>query len=51
MTIALYVIEIVTYTTFGSGEQQPWNNVELKKEDDSIDTEPLNNEQRAKANV
>lgn len=28
MTIALYVIEIVAYTGFGSGEEQPWNKIE-----------------------
>lgn len=25
MTIALYVIEIIAYTIFGSGEEQQWN--------------------------
>lgn len=28
MTIALYVIEIVAYTFFGSGEEQQWNKIE-----------------------
>lgn len=51
VTIALYCIEIVVYTLFGSGEQQPWNNVEEKKEDNSTETKPLNNEEREKANI
>ncbi len=28
MTIALYAIEILVYTTFGSGEEQSWNKIE-----------------------
>ncbi|KAJ8714908.1 hypothetical protein PYW08_004889 [Mythimna loreyi] len=31
-TIGLYVIELVTYTIFGSGEEQPWNKVETEEE-------------------
>lgn len=27
VTIALYVIEIIAYTIFGSGEEQPWNRI------------------------
>ncbi|XP_052743563.1 sialin [Bicyclus anynana] len=33
VTIGLYLIEIVVYTLFGSGEQQPWNQVQQTKED------------------
>ncbi|KAG6464276.1 hypothetical protein O3G_MSEX014403 [Manduca sexta] len=42
VTIGLYIIEIVVYTLFGSGEEQPWNRVPERKED--IETKPLNNE-------
>jgi Na+-transporting methylmalonyl-CoA/oxaloacetate decarboxylase gamma subunit len=28
VTIVLYVIEIIAYLTLGSGEVQPWNNLE-----------------------
>lgn len=27
VTIGLYIIEIIVYTLFGSGEEQPWNKV------------------------
>lgn len=50
VTIALFVIEIMIYTLIGSGEQQPWNNVEEKKEDNSTETNPLNNEEKDDAN-
>ena len=31
MTIVLYVIEIVMYTLFGSGEEQPWNRSQARE--------------------
>ncbi|KOB65741.1 Sialin [Operophtera brumata] len=34
------LFEIIVYSLFGSGEEQPWNRVEEKRE--SIETEPLN---------
>ncbi|XP_047031795.1 sialin [Helicoverpa zea] len=40
-TIGLYVIELVMYTIFGSGEEQPWNKVETE---DKKESKPLNNE-------
>ncbi|KAL4710925.1 hypothetical protein ACJJTC_002555 [Scirpophaga incertulas] len=40
VTIALYVIEILAYTLFGSGDEQPWNKVPDKS--DSVETKPLN---------
>ncbi|KAJ0174786.1 hypothetical protein K1T71_009894 [Dendrolimus kikuchii] len=40
VTIALYVVEIIVYTIFGSGEEQPWNKVEEHR--DNIETKPLN---------
>ncbi|XP_050665773.1 sialin [Leptidea sinapis] len=43
VTVGLYIIEIVVYTIFGSGEQQPWNNLPEEKTDNSED-KPLNNE-------
>ncbi|XP_041982184.1 sialin isoform X2 [Aricia agestis] len=33
VTIGLYIIEIVVYTLYGSGEQQPWNNVTEEGQD------------------
>lgn len=33
VTIALYVIEILVYTSCGSGDEQPWNKVEEISED------------------
>ncbi|KAH9642167.1 hypothetical protein HF086_006576 [Spodoptera exigua] len=38
-TIGLYAIELVTYTIFGSGEEQPWNKVETETEE--RETKPL----------
>ncbi|CAH0720449.1 unnamed protein product, partial [Brenthis ino] len=38
VTIALYVIEIIVYMIFGSGEQQPWNDVQ---ENDQPEEKPL----------
>ncbi|KAJ2945477.1 hypothetical protein O0L34_g289 [Tuta absoluta] len=40
VTIGLYAIEIVVYTLFGSGEQQSWNNVPQKQNNEN---KPLNN--------
>lgn len=31
MTIALYIIEIIMYTLFGSGEEQPWNKSQARE--------------------
>ncbi|CAG9788581.1 unnamed protein product [Diatraea saccharalis] len=45
VTIALYVIEILAYTIFGSGEEQPWNRVPDNTE--IIETKPLNKEEKA----
>ncbi|KAJ8916857.1 hypothetical protein NQ315_005864 [Exocentrus adspersus] len=36
-TVALYVIEIVVYMMFGSGEEQPWNKIEVEPDE----TQPL----------
>ncbi|CAH2233463.1 jg7902 [Pararge aegeria aegeria] len=43
VTIGLYVIEIVVYTIFGSGEQQPWNNVP-QHDGENHEEKPLKNE-------
>lgn len=52
VTIGLYVVEILAYTIFGSGEQQPWNNVEEKKEEENIfETKLLNNDEKKRDNV
>lgn len=32
MTIILYIIEILVYTIFGSGDEQPWNQIEADEE-------------------
>ncbi|CAG4951531.1 unnamed protein product [Colias eurytheme] len=39
VTIILYIIEITVYTIFGSGEQQPWNN--LPEDKDTHEQKPL----------
>lgn len=31
VTIGLYVIEIIAYTLFGSGEEQPWNKSQARE--------------------
>lgn len=31
VTIVLYVIEIIAYTLFGSGEEQPWNRSQARE--------------------
>ncbi|XP_035444441.2 sialin [Spodoptera frugiperda] len=38
-TIGLYAVELVTYTVFGSGEEQPWNKVETGAQE--TETKPL----------
>lgn len=43
VTIGLYIIEILAYTLFGSGEEQPWNRVPEQERND-IETKPLNKE-------
>lgn len=43
VTIGLYIIEIVVYTLFGSGEEQPWNRVNKNKEEEG---RPLNDVQK-----
>ncbi|XP_038222637.1 sialin [Zerene cesonia] len=40
VTIVLYIIEIIVYTIFGSGEQQPWNNLPEDK-DTTHEQKPL----------
>ncbi|XP_072944996.1 sialin [Epargyreus clarus] len=43
VTIGLYIIEILAYTIFGSGEEQPWNNLP-EEETVSAEEKPLNND-------
>lgn len=31
VTIGLYIIEIIAYTLFGSGEEQPWNKSQARE--------------------
>lgn len=31
VTIGLYIIEIVAYTLFGSGDEQPWNKSQARE--------------------
>lgn len=31
VTIALYIIEIIVYTLFGSGDEQPWNKSQARE--------------------
>lgn len=42
VTIGLYVLEIVAYTLFGSGEEQSWNKPEEPKDEETMETKPLN---------
>ncbi|KAM3965643.1 major facilitator superfamily transporter 3 [Aphomia sociella] len=39
VTIGLYIVEIVTYTIWGSGEEQPWN--KITEESDNVESKPL----------
>lgn len=42
VTVALYVVEMVVYTIFGSGEEQPWNRVKSSDEENASEqTLPL----------
>ncbi|KAI4477723.1 hypothetical protein M0804_012551 [Polistes exclamans] len=41
VTVALYIIEILVYSTFGSGEEQPWNKVNSSLEEINDQTLPL----------
>ncbi|KPJ15577.1 Sialin [Papilio machaon] len=43
VTIGLYIIEIIVYTLFGSGEQQPWNNPPENHDEEGA-KRPLNTE-------
>lgn len=47
VTIALFTIEFLVYTIFGSGEEQPWNKAAVKSNDPekpavSDESTPLN---------
>ncbi|KAL0821560.1 hypothetical protein ABMA28_005012 [Loxostege sticticalis] len=46
VTIGLYIIEIIVYTLFGSGEEQPWNKVPESKNDIDQEAKPLNNDEK-----
>lgn len=39
VTVALYVIEIIAYTLFGSGDEQPWNRKKINNKDTHEDEE------------
>ncbi|XP_012535774.1 putative inorganic phosphate cotransporter isoform X1 [Monomorium pharaonis] len=41
VTIILYIIEILVYTIFGSGNEQPWNQIEAPDEEANDQTLPL----------
>ncbi|XP_043521966.1 putative inorganic phosphate cotransporter [Frieseomelitta varia] len=40
-TVTLYIIEILVYTIFGSGEEQPWNKTKPNDDEASDQTLPL----------
>lgn len=40
-TVTLYIIEILVYMIFGSGEEQPWNKAKTVDEESSDQTLPL----------
>ena len=42
MTVALYIVEMLIYTMFGTGEEQPWNKV---KTSHKADRDPEKTEQ------
>ncbi|CAK1555914.1 unnamed protein product [Leptosia nina] len=46
VTIALYIIEIIVYSIFGSGEQQSWNSEPDHKIETSPEEKPLKEEER-----
>ncbi|XP_023245429.1 sialin isoform X2 [Copidosoma floridanum] len=41
MTVTLYVVEMLIYTMFGTGEEQPWNKVKSKDPERTEQTVPL----------
>ncbi|XP_015178137.1 PREDICTED: putative inorganic phosphate cotransporter isoform X1 [Polistes dominula] len=41
VTVALYIIEILVYSTLGSGEEQPWNKVKSSSSDEEINDQTL----------
>lgn len=41
VTIILYIIEMVVYTIFGSGDEQPWNKIRISDEEANDQTLPL----------
>lgn len=47
-TVALYIVEILVYTTFGSGEEQPWNKAKPFDEETSDQILPLKKDTRKK---
>ncbi|XP_017886979.1 putative inorganic phosphate cotransporter [Ceratina calcarata] len=44
VTVALYIVEMVVYTIFGSGKEQPWNKPKTHDEEASDQTLPLRND-------
>ncbi|XP_012287934.1 putative inorganic phosphate cotransporter [Orussus abietinus] len=44
VTVGLYLVEILVYTVLGTGEEQPWNNVESSDEESPEQALPLKNE-------
>lgn len=46
VTIILYVIEILVYTIFGSGNEQLWNQIEAPDEEANDQTLPLRRNNR-----
>ncbi|XP_076232798.1 major facilitator superfamily transporter 3 [Calliopsis andreniformis] len=47
-TVALYIVEILVYTIFASGEEQPWNKSKRLDEETSDQTLPLKEDTRKK---
>jgi ACS family sodium-dependent inorganic phosphate cotransporter len=41
MTVGLYIIEMLIYTMFGTGEEQPWNKVKCHAVERPEQTVPL----------
>ncbi|XP_047522042.1 sialin [Pieris napi] len=46
VTIALYIVEIIVYSIFGSGEEQPWNNLKDNESDGNPEERPFKMDER-----
>jgi hypothetical protein len=47
MTGGLYALEVVFFTIFGSGEEQPWNKIRNSGDEYNAESVPLNDSSKA----